>query len=417
RVTLESPRDGARLDAVPAVLVVGFSEPMRLADARARLTDSTGAPITEGPLGSGDGLASRGELPVPTSAGAASYVLTVTAEGLDGHVVVATFAFVVGTGPLVREEGAVAPDDTLLVVGSAWLGGVATALGLVASAGMTLWLLGRPRGERPAVRPEFVALGPVCGIAGLLLRLSAARGARGVDSYGQVLSSQSGRMMLLGGVSWVLLWAALARWATVPSGELRGGDGLVVDDRSGPGREALHLNVVLGLSVPLLLSVAGSSHAATDAWALVTLFAAMAHVGAMATWCGGLAVVVLTYRTARDWLGATRWFATTATVSAALALLSGTLLAVRLTGLDRAVLLSGYGVVLGVKVALVAGLLLTALVTRSHVARAHDGTNLGGDHHAALCPSCRAAALAVRRELGAGVAVLLTGTLLGVLAA
>lgn len=415
RVTLESPRDGARLDAMPAALVVAFSEPMRLADARARLTDSSGTLVTQGSLGAGAALATRGELPVPGGADAASYVLTVTAQGLDGHVVVATFAFVVGSGPLVREEGAVSPDDTFLVVGSAWLGRCATALGLVAAAGVGLWLFGRGSRDRRALRPEVVALGPVCGLAGILLALAAARGARGVDSYGQVLSSQSGRMMVLGGASWLLMWAALARWRTSSAGAARGGTA-VVDDGPATGREARHVNAVLGLSVPLLLSVAGASHAATDGWALVTLFAAMTHAGAMATWFGGLAGVVLTHRTARDWLGATRWFATTATVSAVLALLSGTLLAVRLTGLDPAVLLSGYGAVLGAKVVLVGGLLLTALVTRSRVAAAHGGNEPGDGHRSALCPPCSAAALAVRRELGVGAAVLLTGALLGVLA-
>ena len=405
RVTLESPGDGARLEKAPTALVVGFSEPMRLADVRVRLTDSAGRAVVDGPLAGGGELGTRGRLAVPPGAGAASYVVSVTAQGLDGHVVVATFAFVVGQGPLVREEGAVAPDDALAVVGSSWLGGVATALGLVGAAGVGLWLLGPGRGSRRTLRPEVIALGPVCGIAGVLLKLSAARGARGVDSYGQVLASQSGRMMLLGGISWVLLWTALVRWRA--SGEA-----------GSAGREALHQNVVLGLSVPLLLSVAGSSHAATDGWALVTLFAAMTHVGAMATWFGGLAGVALTHRSQRDWLGATRWFATTATVSAGLALLSGTLLAVRLTGgLDATVLVSSYGLVLAGKLALVALLLVAALRTRSRVRRAHRGDLAPEGHPPARCVPCRAAALAVRRELAAAAAVLVAGTLLSVLAA
>lgn len=403
RVTLESPRDGARLQQAPAALVVGFSEPTRLADARVRLTDSAGAPVASGALGPPGELGSVGRLAVPPDAGPASYVVTVTAQGLDGHVVVATFAFVVGEGPLVREEGAVAPDDGLAVVGAGWLGALATVVGLVVLAAVALGLL-RPRPGAARPGPAVLALGPVCGLVGVVLQLTAARGARGVESYAQVLSSQAGRMLVLRAVSWLLLLAALAWWSM-----FRGPAG-------GRG-EALRQNAVLGLSVPLLLSVAGSSHAASDGWALLTLLASMTHVAAMATWFGGLARLWVARREHPGWLGPARGFATVATVSAALAVLSGVVLAARLTeGFAVSSLVSGYGAVLGAKVALVVLLLGAALLTRNRVAAAHLGPGSGPEGGHGACPSCRSAGLAVRREVALAASVLVAGTLLSVLA-
>ncbi|MEO7268827.1 MAG: copper resistance protein CopC [Knoellia sp.] len=403
RVDLQSPRDGARLQAVPETVEVALSEPVRLADVRVQVTDSAGVAVVDGVLGEPGELGSVGRLAVPPDAGPASYVVTVTAQGLDGHVILATFAFVVGEGPLVREQGAVAPDDGLVVVGAGWLGAMATVVGLVVFAAAALGLLRAAPGAAP-LSGAVLALGPVCGLVGGVLQLTAARGARGVDSYAQVLSSQAGRVLVLRCVSWLLLLGALTWWNR---------------DRGPRGgrQEAVRQNVVLGLSVPLLLSVAGSSHAASDGWALITLLASMTHVAAMATWFGGLVRLWVARREEPDWLGPARGFATVASVSAGLAVLTGVVLAARLTeGFAFSSLASGYGAVLGTKVALVLLLLMAALRTRNRVARAHLGAHApGADDHRA-CASCRAAGLAVRREVAVATSVLLAGTFLSVLA-
>jgi copper transport protein len=415
-IDLVDPTDGSRLTSAPEQLQVRFGESLPLRDTSVRLALSSGRTLAEGPLTSDstEPASDEGTFTLPEDLATGSYIVTVTARGSDGHTLSEAFAFTVGDAPLVRAEGATSPTDSPGLIALAGLAGFVTAAGLAALGfgyvASWCWpeVLRRPLARRiAAAGAGLVALGSLADLAALCW-------AQGVGPVG-VLGSQAGRLLLLrvvGLVLVVLAGRAFTRVATT-TGTARG----------------TRQNLLLMAAVPLLLGVVGSSHAAGDAWSLVTLLAGCVHAASMALWLGGLAWLWLSSRDDTTPTIAAARFSRTATACAATAVATGVFLAYRLTqGGSWSVLASGYGVLLAVKVALVAGLLL--LARRTHgallaVDRAESagdgtgapppGTGSGPGPMAVLAPATAARlrlTAALRAESVAGIAVLAAAGLL-----
>lgn len=398
-IELLDPADGSRLAEAPSSLEVEFGEAIPLRDTAVRVALASGREVAEGPLVADDPdlpAHARGTFALPDDLGPGSYVVTVVAQGTDGHTVSNAFAFTVGDAPLVRTEGATSPNDAPALVLLTALAGFVTAAGLAAVGLLYVASWCWPGAERHPLLRSVVRAGVALLAAGTAADLVVLVAAQ-QSSVGAVLGTQAGRLLLLRAVGVVLVVLAARGWVRTA-------------DRAGGARDGRQ-NLLVLAALPLLLGVVGSSHAAGDPWSLVMLLAGCVHAAAAALWLGGLAWLWAASVDERTPAVAAGRFSRTALVCAATAVGTGVLLAYRLTqGGSWAVLTSGYGVVLGVKVVLVAVLLLLARRTHGRVAAARAEEDAGRDGAAgavlALAPARARLSAALRVECAAGVAVL-----------
>jgi copper transport protein len=127
---------------------------------------------------------------------------------------------------------------------------------------------------------------------------------------------------------------------------------------------------VLGVAIVWTFSDAG--HGATTSPAWLSVGADMLHVTAMATWIGGLimlALAVLPRRDPDELRDVLPRFSTVAFVAVAVLVASGTYAAFRGIGTVDAIFTTTYGLLVVAKVALLAGILLVANLSRRLVRR------------------------------------------------
>lgn len=348
RIEITEPADGARLTEAPAAVSVRFEEPISLRDTAVRVAMASGRTVTTGALTSQDTnpTATLGRLPLG-ALDRGSYIITVTAKGLDGHVVTQTSAFTVGDAELVRTEGTFSTSDSPVVRGTAVVASILTSLSIIAFGAVLILTWCRPT-PSASVSSRAATIGLATGVIGALMEGTSLSLAQSAD-VGQVLATQSGRLVLLRLVGVACTYAACLHSARV------GRD---------PDRLGAAQNWILGASVPFLLAVVGSSHAAGDGWNLVTLVIAMVHLGAVSVWVGGIALLTWAAFRGTNPAPLASSFSRTARVAAVTTLVSGAILAVRLTDIGaREIVFSSYGLVLAVKLALVVALVLTARAT------------------------------------------------------
>lgn len=362
RVTMTSPKDGGREVESPTSLEFEFSEPIDSSGLSIVVSDASGrrAAAWRPEAAGGREIVTTATLPLGRPLPAASYAVDVIAEGFDGHVVTSRFGFVVGAGPLVKD------GDTV------GFGGVGTALaragdllrlvGIVAlGAGLCMVFSLRDAASRGAVR-TVVDLGACVTIIGTVLSYvtfgpsrsgSALAEAFDREVLATTADTHFGRLLLLRVVA---LAALVVIIRLLPAHDR-------LDRRRG------HVENALGIAgFVVLLTVAGASHAAADEWTLVTLVAAIGHVGATALWLGGVLVLASVSERRLPAPSDVLRFHGLARVCVPVALGTGSLLGFRLTEqFSRAVLFSPFGLVLVVKLALVGGLLLAARRTRAVV--------------------------------------------------
>ena len=350
QLVTSTPAAGEVVPEPPTELRLTFSETIEAGYTKASLTDASGVQVVP-PSGEPD--PSDGHVlvvPLPELADGAYTVVWRTLSAADGHTISGFLVFGVGAIELPAGPtgggvvpGALHPGQPPLM---AWADAIARFLGtgglmLALGLGIVGWLAVRPvLGRLPEwlVATQLVALLASAGGAMLLLVVNAAGAAgSGIEGGSYALDSRPGQLLL-------------ARFGITALAAILGGLLLV---RS---RLAAAIATVAALGGIVLVGLGG--HAAGYE-AIGPIVAFVVHVGSAATWVAGLvALVVLAV------LPATRGrlrdlvprYSALALVSVGLAVVSGAYFAWLSTG-ELLPFDTAYGLVLGLKIALVAAAL------------------------------------------------------------
>ncbi|NBH07950.1 copper resistance CopC family protein, partial [Amycolatopsis sp. SID8362] len=106
-VVSSTPGDGARLGAAPSLVSVTLSENVGIQPGSIKVVDLTGKQVDTGPVFQPGEDAEQLAVKLQPGLLDGSYLVEYAFVSADSHPVRGTFAFVVGTGPLVTSAGAV----------------------------------------------------------------------------------------------------------------------------------------------------------------------------------------------------------------------------------------------------------------------------------------------------------------------
>lgn len=368
-----SPVDGARVDTAPTSVTLTFDEAVQPVRSDEVVLSTTGERVNTGELHqSSDGrtlvLALRPGLPHGT------YTAVWRVVSADTHVLSGSITFGVGVDPSAApaaadEQHTGALDVTADVAQGLVYAGMILLLGVVATT--TLWWPRARTLRRLRVTVRLGWLSAVVATAGQLL----LQGPRAADQGWPGVARLVGLDQTFGEAYGWELTARLALLLLVaPLLTRRALTGL-------RGRRAV-LGVVAGIA--LLLTVALAGHGSVGADVPLAMTAAMLHLLAVTVWLGGvtaLAVVVLPASGAAGQVSADsmrRW-SLTAYGCVALLVVSGEYQASRQLEPVQALWSTSYGLVLLIKIGLVAILLAAAAFAhrRVHISTPdgvlHDG--------------------------------------------
>jgi len=344
------PAGGASLQRAPHAVTLGFSEAPDATLSSIRVLDAGGRAVAGGRPERVPGRPLELRLPLHGLRDGTYTVSWRTISAVDGHPTAGTFAFGVGTGgPVLPPAQAVAaahatpPPAPLAVAGRwAYYWGLTLLLG-AAAAGLLVFdrrLPGRPG--------PLLGLAVVAAAAGLAAMVVVARADADV-SFGRLLGSTTGVWL-----AWRAVMLAAAAGAAV---------GLLL---AGPGK-ARPL-VVLGLAAAggMLVHALAGHAAGPSSLRLLNLAAQWAHLLAVGVWIGGLAWLLAGLRgqARTDRRAVAVRFSKLAGVGLAVVVVTGLARSIDELGGWRALLHSGFGRALGVKLTLFAGLLLLGALNR-----------------------------------------------------
>jgi copper transport protein len=353
-----SPADGARLPAAPRVVTLSFDEPVGLgAVGYLHVTDQSGRRVDTGPAFHPDGDDGRVADWLRAGLGDGSYTASYRVISADSHPVTGSIAFVVGNGPLVRapvfQASTVDPVTGDAFDAARWV----SYAGLVLLGGgwliFTVWPAGR---DEPRAR-RLVWGGWVGLVAGALLELLLQGPYSAGRSVGQMLSGSliddtlhtdygqlhSVRLLFLGVLAFVLARALQPAARPAP---IDGAAGVVV--------------------VEIVWTFSRAGHPATTPPAWLSVPIDMAHLLAVATWLGGLIMLVgavLPRREPGELRAVLPVFSTVALSAVLVLVASGTYSAWRGIGTVHALTTTYALIVLG-KVVLLVAILLAANLSR-----------------------------------------------------
>lgn len=441
------PAASEQLPAPPDAVVLHFSEAVDLTDDTLEVLDATGDRLDVGTPQHPDGERTSVSVSLPDLEDGA-YVVAWRVVSSDSHPIGGAFTFRVG------EAGAVSVDDQALIDdvlggsrdGDATLGAVFGVVRFAAFGGLAvlvgslvflawLWPAGRddPRARRvvaAAWLTSVVATVLCIPLQGAYVIGGTLGDAFGLDVVADEMGTRTGR-------SWVvrlLLLAAAAvllpRLSARRSGAEHGG-----------GDTATRSVVVVG-GLVLLVTVSLTGHAVSGDLVPLAFAADVVHLCGVSVWLGGLALLVFAVlrrpATDRDRSGeadgpgdadglgevetVVARFSQVAFGAVVAIVVSGTIQGWRQVGTYDALLDTTYGRLLVVKVALFAGMLVAAVVSRSWVrqravARSAALALSHGPGAAAASPDAGRTRLSVVRqsvaaEVGLAVAVLAVTALL-----
>ncbi len=446
-----SPQRGATLEQEPRQVILHFSETVegnfgavQVFDAKAKRVDDA---HTVHPGGSGDRLAVGLKPGLPHG----TYVATYRVISADSHPVSGGLVFSIGApgaaaAPTVAEligdsgagpftQGAFGLARGLDYLATALvLGGLAFLLAVwlpalrAAAAAGDEWLQASSAfaGRMRRLLLGACALGVVSGIAGIVLQgatagATSAWAALAPSVVGDVLGTRFGHVWGLRVLAFVALAGAVAlalRGAREPSGAGLRRVALGADGLAAPGlpRAALALAALPAAFVALAPALGG--HASVQSPVALLFALDVAHVLAMSAWIGGLVVLLTVLPAATRRLQApdrTRLLAATLPRFSAIALgcvgvllVTGTIQSIEHIGSWAAVLDTGFGRAVLIKVVLLAVLIGLGAVNRRRVVPALRSLAAAG-----AAPG--AAGRLLRRMLRAEVALVVA--VLGVTAA
>ncbi|UOX89454.1 copper resistance protein CopC/CopD [Amycolatopsis sp. FBCC-B4732] len=367
-VVSSTPGDGARLSAAPSLVSVTLSENVGIQPGSIKVVDLTGKQVDSGPVFQPGEDAEQLAVKLQPGISDGSYLVEYAFVSADSHPVRGTFAFVVGTGPLVTSAGAVsAATGTDGVVDAAstsvrWL----AYLGVVLLGGAAFLVLCRPAGrtDRRARRLLNTGAGLVAAatVAAFVLQgpYAAGRGIGAVSDFGllaDTLRVAYGKLLLLRLVAVAVLLVLLPRL-------LRPGQ---------PDRlRARYENLTMVTGFVVLLTFSATGHPVTDPVMFVSVTADLVHFGAIAVWAGGLVQLALClYRPApdEDLVGVATRFSRIAAGSVTAVAISGAILALRIMPALSTLWTTEFGLLVLLKIAGLAALLAVASRSRAAVRR------------------------------------------------
>jgi len=371
-IVSSTPGDGARLSAAPSLVSVTLSENVGIQPGSIKVVDLAGTQVDSGPVFQPGDVAEQVAVRLKPNLPDASYLVEYAFVSADSHPVRGTFAFVVGTGPLVTSAGAVSAatgtDAGVDFASTAvrWL----AYLGVVLLGGLAFAVLCRPaaRTDRRARRLLSWGLGLLAATTAAAVVLqgpyAAGRNLEAVFDTGllaDTLRVAYGKLLLL------RLAAVVALAVLVPR-LLRPG----LSDRLRSRYE--NLAMVTGFLVLLTFSATG--HPVTDPIMFVSVSADLVHFGAIAVWAGGLVQLALClYRPApgEDLAPVAARFSGLAAGSVTAIAISGAVLALRIMPSLSTLWTTRFGLLLLLKIAGFALLLAVASRSRRAVRRGLTG--------------------------------------------
>jgi len=358
------PGDGTRLASVPRTVTIRFSEPVTLGSVGyLHVTDQTGRRVDARAAYHPGGDGTRVSDQLRSGLGDGTYTASFRVVSADSHPVAGTVRFVVGDGPLVRGSvsatSSADPGVSQLFALARWISYAGVALLAGAWLVLTVWPAGRD--DRPARRLIWGGWG--AAVTGAVLELlmqgpySAGFGVGRLFSgslIDDVLHSEYGQLhslrLVLLGVLAILLARSLQPDARPARWEWAGG----------------------GLFVAVAWTFSRGGHAASTSPAWFSVLNDMVHLLAMATWLGGLMIVlrgVLPRREPDELRAVLPVFSRVALVAIALLVLSGSYSALRGVGAWDALFHTAYGLLVMLKVALLVGIVAVASLARRIVRR------------------------------------------------
>ncbi len=347
-----SPANGQRLAAAPSSITLTFSETVNLLDDGISLLDPNGATVrTPDPTVDGHNVTWR----MPAHLGNGAYVVTWRVVSADGHPVDGAFSFGIGATARVLPDAVADPESKANtappgVVGIRLVGYLAFAVvaGVVA---FLVWCAPRRASDRSLQRLTRWALvvGLVATLAGILVQGPYTAG----KSITRVLDPHllSTTLQTPAGVAMAWLFALLLVLA-VPLWRLP-----ALEDRRLRWLAATLVVVAAG-------AIAADGHGASSG-RLFDLVVVTLHVLTAGIWVGGLVVLVALGRSVER--SEVSRFSTLALTSVIVLVGTGILNSVRnLHSVDE-LILTRYGVLLLVKLGLIAATLVAAAVSRAWV--------------------------------------------------
>lgn len=341
-----SPSDGQRLDAPPDEIRLEFNEPVTLTQGGLRIHDASGDQVPLGALGDTDS-ADVIRVPLDERPGDGSYIVTWRVASADGHPVAGALVFSVGdpdeiAASLVRQVFAGGDDPLvgLVVVLVRWLGYLTL---LVAAGGVAFlaWVADqRDRATLARVVAQVAAAGAALALLAVPVQAAQVSGEGFVailraDQLGAALTGSLGLQSVL--QAFALIAVAFAV-------------------RHGGARVLLTAGLPAAVVAALAVVVAGHTRTTEPLW--LTVVADAVHVLAAALWLGGLVLLWSAMRRRRfadDAVGAARTvarFSLLATIAVGAVGVAGLVLSWLLVRTVPALLSTGYGRVLIVKVLL-----------------------------------------------------------------
>ncbi|WP_410615138.1 copper resistance CopC/CopD family protein [Amycolatopsis sp. lyj-109] len=367
-IVSSTPGDGARLSAAPSLVSVTLSENVGIQPGSIKVVDLEGRQVDTGPVFQPGEAAEQVAVRLKPGLPDGTYLVEYAFVSADSHPVRGTFAFVVGTGPMVTSAGAVSAatgtDAAVDAVstGARWL----AYLGVVLLGGLAFVVLCRPaaRADPRARRLLRWGAGLVAAttVAAFVLQGPYAAGRNLEAVFDTRLLADTLRVAY--GKLLLLRLAAVAVLALLLPRLLRPD----LPERLRSRYE--NLAVVTGFLVLLTFSATG--HPVTDPIIFVSVSADLVHFGAIAVWAGGLAQLALClHRPAADEdlaPVATRFSRIAGGAVTAIAL-SGTVLALRIMPSLPSLWTTRFGLLVLLKIAGFAVLLAVASRSRRAVRR------------------------------------------------
>jgi copper transport protein len=327
------PKNGATLTKAPSQIVATFTEPPDPQLSYLHVLDSTGHQVDKAPTQAVPGEPLELRLALPPLPNGAYTVNWLTVSKTDGHQTSDTFVFGVGEAPpTTPQTGATVartPSPSVASVVGKW--GLYAGVAVLFAAGAVSLLVfgGAVPGGRRTVTIAWLVLA-----LGFVLMVFAERSALGI-SLGTLFRSQTGRPLVDLGIAIAVAAAAVAFVAFRP------------------GRAALVLLAAAGAAV-ILERVLGGHAAAPQSFRWFNIGDQWFHVLAVATWIGGLALLLI--HLVRGGSGAeVRRFSWLAGITLAVVAMSGVFRAVDELGgwtAWRHLIDTSFGITLSLKVAL-----------------------------------------------------------------
>lgn len=350
------PDDGAVLSQAPAEVGLSFNEPVRLPAGGIQLFDATGRDLAASSNGEGDKV--RVQLPSGMPDG--SYQISWRVVSADGHPLSGSFSFSIGSPSETVVAAAPAAADP--AQGTDRLRSVSQGIHYVAlllATGLLAFSLLLPRTAPAVIRRRLARIIGGAAIVAVLtgLALVPVSGAVKLGGSLATLGSFAAWDPDLVGTEWLTALLVAAGLGTLVATYARA-------HRAGRGWYALP---VIGATVALVApSLVG--HTRSFSPSALLMLTDLAHLAAGAVWIGGLVglAVTLPALSTRRGLAAqvlTR-FSTAAAASLAVLVVMGSVLSWRILSSWDLLFHTTYGVLLLVKIGIVAAAVLVAMGNR-----------------------------------------------------